>query len=80
MTKLNIHEAKTHLSKYLRKVAAGEEVVICKNGEPVAQLIPFPKAKGKQRLLGTAKGMGTILPSFFDPLTEEEFPGIGLDE
>ena len=80
MTKVNVHEAKTNFSKYLRKVASGEEVVICKNGEPIAQIIPFPKDKEKKRLLGTAKGMITILPSFFDPLTEEEFPGVGLDE
>lgn len=78
MTKLNIHEAKTHLSKYLRKVAAGEEVVICKNGQPIAQIIPFPTQK-RQSIMGCAKGMGSILPSFFEPWTEEDLPGMGLE-
>ena len=77
MTKLNIHEAKTHLSKYLRKVQEGETIILCKNGEPVAQIIPFRKKTGK-RLLGAAKGLCTVPPSFFEPLTDDDFPGVGL--
>ena len=77
MTKLNIHDAKTNLSKYLRRVQRGEVVTLCKNGEPIAQIIPFRKKTGK-RPLGIAKGLGTVPPSFFEPLTDEELPGMGL--
>jgi prevent-host-death family protein len=41
---MNVHEAKTHLSKLLEKVAAGEEVVISKAGKPVAKLVPYQPA------------------------------------
>lgn len=41
MNTINIHEAKTHLSKLLDRVTAGEEIVIAKNGKPVAKLIPI---------------------------------------
>lgn len=78
MTKLNIHEAKTHLSRYLKKVVEGEEIVICKNGEPIAKIIPF-KSPGRRSILGCAKGLGTVPPSFFEPLTEEDLPGMGLE-
>jgi len=37
---VNVHEAKTHLSRLLRRVASGEEVVICRSGKPVARLVP----------------------------------------
>jgi len=40
MTRVNIHEAKTRLSELLRRVQAGEKVLICKNGEPIADLVP----------------------------------------
>lgn len=78
MTKLNIHEAKTHLSRYLKKVAEGEEVIICKNGEPIAKIIPFPK-KERQGLIGLFKGKGEVTDAFFEPLTEEDIPGMGLE-
>ena len=79
MTKLNIHEAKTHLSKYLSRVQEGETIILCKNGVPVARLTPLPdKDKPKRQLFGLARGMGNITKSFFDPLTDKNFPGAGL--
>ena len=79
MTKLNIHEAKTHLSRYLHKVQEGETILLCKNGVPVAQIIPLTKElRPKKRPMGLAKGKIKIPPSFFEPLTDEEFPGVGL--
>ncbi len=50
MATVNIHEAKTHLSKLLRRVAAGEEIVIARAGKPIAQLVPVTAARGKRRL------------------------------
>lgn len=79
MTRLNIHEAKTHLSRYIEKVREGEKIILCKNGTPVAQIIPFPRRqKNKKAIYGLGKGLGSVPDSFFDPLTDEDFPGIGL--
>ncbi|HEY2380992.1 MAG TPA: type II toxin-antitoxin system prevent-host-death family antitoxin, partial [Terriglobia bacterium] len=41
MKLLNVHDAKTHLSRLLDRVAAGEEIVLGKNGKPVAKLVPI---------------------------------------
>jgi prevent-host-death family protein len=63
---VNIHEAKTHLSKLLERVASGEEVVIAKAGEPVAKLVPVKKLP-KKRVFGSAKGDFTVPDDFNDP-------------
>jgi len=52
MTIMNVHEAKTHLSRVLRRVAAGEEIVIARDGQPVARLVPFREADGARELGG----------------------------
>ena len=52
---INVHEAKTHLSRLLEEVAAGEEIVIGKAGKPVAKLVPY-KAKNEPRKPGALKG------------------------
>ncbi len=67
---VNIHEAKTHLSRLLERVAMGEEVVIAKAGKPVAKLVPFEK-RPKNRNLGSAKGEFTVPDDFNDPLPKE---------
>jgi prevent-host-death family protein len=59
---VNIHEAKTHLSRLLKRVAAGEEVIIAKSGKPVARLIPF--AQPEKRILGMDAGKVWIAPDF----------------
>ena len=77
MATVNIHEAKTNLSRLLVQVEAGEEVVIARNGEPVARLVPVQK-RGK-RQFGSWKGRVKLDEAvfddsfFFDPLPEEEF-------
>jgi prevent-host-death family protein len=81
MTRLdvNIYDAKTHLSRYLKKVQSGEVITLCKNGEPIAQIIPFPKKQNAWQHLGMAQEMiGDIPEDFNDPLTDEELPGFGL--
>ena len=70
MGTVNVHEAKTHLSRLLKQVEAGEEVIIARNGKPVARLAPLKK-RGK-RQFGSMKGLIKIDDSFFDPLPEEE--------
>ena len=67
MRQVNIHEAKTHLSKL---IADGEEVVIARYGEPVARLIPLRPPTAK-RMPGSAHGKFAVSPEFFDPLPPE---------
>ena len=70
MPVVNVHEAKTHLSRLLAQVEAGEEVIIARNGTPVARLVRCKK-RGK-RQFGSMKGLIELDDSFFDPLPEEE--------
>ena len=70
MVTVNVHEAKTHLSRLLAQVEAGEDVVIARGGEPVARLVPLQE-RGK-RQFGALKGKIDVDDSFFDPLPEEE--------
>lgn len=74
---INIHDAKTHLSRYLNRVREGQIITLCKNGKPIAQIIPFKQEKG-DREFGLAKGLIEIPDSFYDELTDDDFPGIGL--
>ena len=60
---MNIHEAKTHLSRLLLRVVAGEEVVIAKAGKPIARLVPAHKPRGA-RVLGTERGRITVASDF----------------
>jgi len=69
MTTLNIHAAKTHLSRLIEDVAEGEEVVIAKAGKPVARLVPIGKAPGK-RTLGMLKGRLKVPRNFDAPLPD----------
>ena len=67
---VNVHEAKTHFSKLLERVQAGEEVVIAKAGKPVARLVPF--ARPGKRPLGLDAGKRFyIAPDFDAPLPPE---------
>lgn len=67
---VNVHQAKTQLSRLLAQVEAGEDVVIARRGEPVARLVGC-KPPGK-RQPDVLKGKVVIPESFFDPLPEEE--------
>jgi prevent-host-death family protein len=67
---VNIHQAKTHLSRLLERVAMGEEVVIAKAGTPVAKLVPI-SGKSKKRILGASKGEFVVPDDFNDPLPRE---------
>ena len=70
MVTVNVHEAKTNLSRLLAKVEAGEEVVIARRGTPVARMVRV--RKWGKRQFGSMKGRIKLDDSFFDPLSEEE--------
>ena len=74
MIKLNIHEAKTHLSRLVERVAAGEEIVIARNGKPVAKLVPYTEAL-KPRELGRMQGQYWMADDFDAPLPLEILKG-----
>jgi len=67
---VSVHEAKTHLSRLLERVALGEKVIIAKAGDPVAKLVPF-STEAKTRILGSAKGEFVVPDDFNDPLPKE---------
>lgn len=71
MIEVNVHEAKTQLSRLLARVGEGEEIIIARAGEPVAKLVPFARP-ARKRLSGTEKGRIAIEDDFdapVDPLT-----------
>jgi prevent-host-death family protein len=62
---INVHDAKTHLSRLLERAEAGEEIVIARAGKPVARLVPYT-AERPTRTFGALKGQIRILPGFDD--------------
>lgn len=71
MAEVNIHEAKTHLSRLLARVVAGEEIVISKAGKPMAKIVPFQESE-KPRVLGQDEGSDFFIAADFDaPLPDE---------
>ncbi|MSQ18250.1 MAG: type II toxin-antitoxin system Phd/YefM family antitoxin [Betaproteobacteria bacterium] len=71
MISINIHEAKTQLSKYLAKLRPGESLLICKRNVPVAELRALPRQASKPRPIGLAKAEFSVPESFFEPLPED---------
>jgi prevent-host-death family protein len=67
---VSVHAAKTHLSRLLARVEAGEVIVIARGKIPVAKLVPIG-TKGK-REFGAMRGKLSIGPEFFDPLPDDE--------
>ena len=66
----NVHEAKTHLSRLLDQVAAGEEVILAKAGVPVARLVPVV-VPAAARELGSERGRVFIADDFDAPLPDD---------
>lgn len=74
---VNVHEAKTRLSQLLAEVESGREIVVARNGKPVAKLVPFQAETKKTFRLGTWKGRIWMSPDFDAPLSKEELKGWG---
>jgi prevent-host-death family protein len=73
MIQVNIHEAKTTLSKLLERVRNGEEIIIAEAGKPIARLSPIMDRPACRRP-GSAAGQVTISPDFDEPLEEFDLP------
>jgi antitoxin (DNA-binding transcriptional repressor) of toxin-antitoxin stability system len=71
MLKLNMHEAKTHLSKCLAQLKAGEQILLCKRNQPVAQITALPHVPTCPRPIGLAKGVFSVPRSFFEVLPDK---------
>jgi len=72
MYQINIHQAKTQLSKLVEEAARGEEIIIAKAGKPIARLVPLEKTERKLRTPGGMKGQIWIADNFDEPMSEEE--------
>lgn len=69
MKQVNIHEAKTELSKLVERAEAGEEIVIARAGKPAAKLVPVTKSRVRRRL-GLLDGKFRVPDNFNAPLPE----------
>ncbi len=68
MSVVNIHDAKTNLSRLIELATSGEEVIIARAGKPVARLVPFEDIEPRKPGLA----QGRVTDAFFDPLPPEE--------
>ncbi len=70
MIRLNVHEAKTHLSRYLARIEEGEVVVLCRRNVPIAEIRGIAKPRG-ERPIGLAKGEFEVPDDFNATLPDE---------
>jgi antitoxin (DNA-binding transcriptional repressor) of toxin-antitoxin stability system len=68
---VNIHDAKTNLSRYLAELKPGEALVLCNRNQPVAEIRPLRKKTARKPRIGAAKGKFVVPASFFEPLPDE---------
>lgn len=66
---VNIHEAKTHLSRLLNELRPGDTIILAKMGKPIAKIVPL-QSEQDERPLGFVQGR--VGPEFFEPLPDEE--------
>ncbi len=71
MIQLNIHEAKTNLSRYLKNLSEDEPILLCKRNVPVAKIVGLKSKSIKKRKIGLAKGDFVVPDDFFDPLPDD---------
>jgi antitoxin (DNA-binding transcriptional repressor) of toxin-antitoxin stability system len=69
--RVNIHDAKTNLSRYLAELAPGETLVLCNRNQPVAEVRSLRKKAVRKPRIGAAAGKFVVPDSFFDPLPDE---------
>ena len=72
---INVHEAKTHLSRLLERVEAGEEITLARAGRPVARLIPF-RPRREPRSLGPWRGKVWLAPNWDSDAVNDEIAAL----
>lgn len=75
MATYNLYDAKNSLSELVERAVNGEDVVIARRNVPAVRLVPVEEQKPK-RVFGAMRGMFTVPDSFFDPLPDDEMPGL----
>jgi antitoxin (DNA-binding transcriptional repressor) of toxin-antitoxin stability system len=77
MVKLNIHEAKTHLSEHLDRLERGEEdvIIICRRNQPIAELRALPRPQTTPRPIFAPDPRFSLSPEFFEPLPDDLLAG-----
>jgi len=71
MKPVNVHEAKTHLSRLIERARAGEEIVIARNNVPLVRLVPLDRTEPRRRF-GALRGRIRVDDGFLEPLSEDE--------
>lgn len=71
MATYTIHQAKTNLSRLIKAVEAGEEVIIARGDTPVARLVPTAQPR-RERVFGAYAGQFKVTDAFFEPMSKEE--------
>ena len=69
--RLNMHEAKTHLSEHIARLKPGDRIILCRRNHPVAEIRPLEEPRDEPRPVGLGKGLAEIPDSFSDPLPGE---------
>jgi antitoxin (DNA-binding transcriptional repressor) of toxin-antitoxin stability system len=75
MIRINIHEAKTHLSRYLARLLKGETILLCKRNIPIAEIRPLPTPRDRPRPIGLARRELSVPEAFFEPLPDDLVDG-----
>ena len=77
-TQVNVHQAKTQLSRLLAEVERGREIIVARDGVPLAKQVPFPSARPKPLRVGDWKGRLRISADFDAPLSDGQLEDWGL--
>lgn len=77
MTQFGMHEAKTKLSQLVERAEAGEDIVIARNGTPVARLVPVPKVASRKSVFGIWRGKVEMADDF-DELPDDLAEAFGM--
>ena len=69
--RLNMHEAKTHLSEHVAQLKKGDRIILCRRNRPVAEIRPLNEPEDEPRPVGLGRGLVEVPDSFFDPLPDD---------
>ncbi len=72
MTRVEVFQAQAELPLYVERAELGETIILCKNGEAVAEIRPFSEHAPTRRPVGLARGLVELPAEFFDPLPDED--------